>query len=187
MNGVRMRISTKVAFSSTDHGFVLGAGLPPLDEERLLRRGVETIVNHPRQVAKAGGGAGFRIPRIDQGAPLALADEGSGALEAVELALDGIQRHRKLPGDGPAVGLPVMEQRKKYPFRRLSAKEILERRRDHDRRIQSKNAHPIGRRVRKRNFGAMWHLEGTEILMCAEATPFLRIMLPRMKTWGLAG
>ena len=84
-------------FGSADDGLVFGSGLPAFGEQRLFRLGREAVVDDPGQVAEAGREPGFRVPGIDVCPALLFADEGSGFLEAVELALDGIERNRKIP------------------------------------------------------------------------------------------
>jgi len=61
------------------------------------------------EITEPGGDAGFWIPGIDEGSSLALGNESSGALEAIELALDGFEGDFKIPGHRPAVGFAIME------------------------------------------------------------------------------
>lgn len=113
---------------TSQYRLVLGPGLAAFGEELLLRLWIEAVIDHAGEIAQAGGEAGFQVPGVDQGAALAFANEGTGALEAIQLALDGIQRYGKVAGDGSPVGFPMVEKRQKHRFRCLSAKQILERR-----------------------------------------------------------
>lgn len=79
-SGGRPRFSTNAFDSPADHRLVLAAGLAAFGEKGFFGRGVEAVVHHAGEVAEAGGEAGFRVPGIDEGTPLALADEGSGTL-----------------------------------------------------------------------------------------------------------
>jgi len=111
--------------SPTDHRLVLGAGLAAFGEDPLFGLWIEAVVGYAGEIAEAGGEAGFRVPGVNKGAALAFADQCAGALEAVELALDGVKRNGKIAGDGAPVGFPPMEKRQEHRFRRLPAKEIL--------------------------------------------------------------
>jgi hypothetical protein len=53
---------------------------------------------------------------------LALADEGSRPLEAIQLTLDGIQRNAKVPRSCPAIGFAIMKKMKKNRFRGPASK-----------------------------------------------------------------
>jgi hypothetical protein len=128
---------SEVRPSLADHRLVLGAGLAAFGEELLFQFETEAVVDDAGEVAEAGGKPGFRIPRVDQGAPLTFANERAGPLEAVELALDGIKGHGKVTCDCPPIYLAIMEQRQQHGFGGFPAKQVLERGGNHDRNIQS--------------------------------------------------
>jgi len=83
-------------------------------------------MDHPDQIAQATRKPGLRIPRIDQGPALSLAGQGTSAFETIQLALDRIERHCKIPGRGPTVGFAVVKYMQKHGFRRSSAEQILQ-------------------------------------------------------------
>lgn len=83
-------------------------------EEGFLGAGGHSFVNDGDEVAEPGGNAGFRIPRIDEGSSLPFGNECPGALEAIQLALDGFEGDFKIPGHGSAVSFAVMKGMKEH-------------------------------------------------------------------------
>jgi len=71
-------------------------------------------MDHSDQIAQATCKPGLRIPRIDQGPSLSLADQGASAFETIQLALDRIERHGKIPGRGTPVGFAVVKYMQKH-------------------------------------------------------------------------
>ncbi len=74
-----------------DHRLILCPGLASFSENRLLGFVTKPVIDYTRQITESRGHSGFRIPTVNQSATLALANDGSGTLEAVELPLDSIQ------------------------------------------------------------------------------------------------
>lgn len=98
-----------VSLRLPDHRLVLRSRLTAFCEDELLGFITKSLVDDSGEVAEAGGDSGFWIPRVDEGSSLAFADQCAGTLEAIELALDGIERNFKIPRNGSAVGFSMMK------------------------------------------------------------------------------
>ena len=76
------------------------------------------------QIAQTRREPGFWIPRIHQCPALPLANQCAGALETLQLTLDGNQGHAKIPRPGPSVGFAIISI---FASELLSARRILTR------------------------------------------------------------
>lgn len=117
--------------------FVLGPGLAAFAEKVFTRLDAEPVVNDPDQIPQPGREPRLGVPTVHQCPALALANEGAGSFEAIELPLDRIERYRKIPGNRTPVSLAMMKQRQQNRLGRLATEQVLKSRGDHDRYIRS--------------------------------------------------
>ena len=125
------------------------------------------------EITEPGGNAGFRIPRIDEGSSLPFGNESSGALEAIELALDGFEGDFKIPGRSPTVGLAVVKGMEKHRLGGASSEKILKCRTEHEPNIGSNDPEYKAKRKKEPDWKqcteeelwryVAWHLEGAGI------------------------